>query len=444
MADDFFDYEDPHPVTEEERPYSFDDFPGAKNPNTKKPVSGRQAYVNRKQAQGSATSSVSRRNDQKMQRFVQTFQEMSPLIDVAYAQLQGDFEAKAYEEGFSSLLKSHQVLLADVCDRIGLNPDDLGDRFLVSQLSMRVSKVVSRLKDLSTTTVYESVGLAIKELDKWISTNKNLIREMIVNEKGKSSDILVNVKLGLFAPTIRLYGLFEKWGVGSWREKHASWMMDLAVDFAKDISFNWDKNAVFREKQDLFQGVLENCADLVIDMYENQIRKIIKETVVCAFDFETNGLGSFTKSFDLMDMGYKQHAEFNEAWLINKVNIKKETMLLNYLPISLSDGELYLVEKFIITRIDDLLSQAWMSASKEYFKKVADMDDEQRDEFLQSPEGSKPMPYELFEEELEKIRPASLEIVSQNLNLQAVAQDSRRLLAELWGVSDAFCKISRS
>ena len=142
----------------------------------------------------------------------------------------------------------------DVSDRIGLNSDDVGDRFLVGHLSMKISKVFYSLKELPNTIVNESVNLALTELDRWISERGMSIREMI--NENVSSDILVNVKLGLFSPTIRLYGLFEKWSIGSWREKHAIWMMDLAVDFARDISFNWDKKANFRDKQSLFQGVL--------------------------------------------------------------------------------------------------------------------------------------------------------------------------------------------
>lgn len=442
--DEFFDSEDPHPITGDESPYHFDDFPSPRLSQSRKSVPPKQASpVTKRKSEGVTTSSP-RRNNQRLIGFIQTLQEVSPLIHLAHHQIEGEFESSQYEDGFRLLIKNHQTLLNDVCDRIGLSQEDLGDRFLVSQLATRISKIVFSLRDLPTSTIYDSVGISISILDKWIGDNSNLIREMIVQEKGKSSDILVNVKLGLFSPTIKLYGLFEKWSIGSWRDKHASWMMDLSVDLAKDVSFNWDKNANFREKHDLFQGVLELCADLVIDTYEDSVRNTIKLIVEEEYSFEHDGLNKFYMAFEKMNVGYKDHDLLNEKWLINRLKIKKDSMLIHYMPVSLTDNENYFVEKFIAVKIDELFSEAWINATQGFYELVANMNDSERDSFLSSEEASKPMPYELFEKELEKIRPRNFELISQNIDLQKIAQKSRKQMSEMWGISDAFCKISKN
>jgi hypothetical protein len=441
--DEFFDSEDPHPITADENPYPFDSFPTPRATQSRKAVTSKQAPApNKRRADGAVTSSP-RKNTQKIDLFTQTLHEIGPLIHLSLQHSDGEIDVAAHEEGLGVLLKSHQNLLSEVCDRIGLSQEDIGDKYLVSALAVRISKIVYGLKSLPSNVIYASVGTAIGVLDGWISENSNLIRELILREKHRSADVLVNVKLALFSPTIRLYGLFEKWRVGPWRDKHASWMMDLSVDFAKDISFNWDKRANFKEKQDLFQGVLEMCADLVIDTYEEYVRLTIKQTVEEEYSFEHDGLKRFSQAFDQMDVGYKDHEVINQTWLVNKVRMKKEAMLLHYSPVSLLDNENYFVEKLLVIKIDDLIAQAWVSATKAFFSKVASMSEEERDVFLASEEASKPMPFDLFEEELEKIRPRQFDIVSQNINLQEVAQKSRKLLAEMWGISDAFCKISR-
>jgi hypothetical protein len=440
--DEFFDSEDPHPITADENPYPFDEFPVPRQTQSRKPFAQKNVGPPKRKADG-VVSSPPRKNSQRIDLFMQTLQEVSPLIHLSHHHVEGEFDSAQYEEGLGTLLKSHQVLLGEVCDRIGLSQEDSGDKYLVSQLAVRISKVVYGLKSLPTNIVYASVGTAIGVLDTWISENSNFIRELIVQDRRKSSDVLVNVKLSLFSPTIKLYGLFEKWNVGSWRDKHASWMMDLAVEFAKDISFNWDKRTHFKEKQDLFQGVLELCADLVIDIYEENVRLTIKQIVEEEYSFEHDGLKRFTASFEQMDVGYKNHESINETWLMNRMRMRKDAMLLHYSPVSLTDNENYFVEKLLIVKIDELFSQAWMSATKGYYEFVSNMSEDQRDAFLGSDEGSKPMPFDLFEAELEKIRPRQFEIVSQNINLQEVAHKSRRLLAEMWGISDAFCKISR-
>lgn len=445
MIDDFLDTEEPHPITRDTRdqnPYGFDVFTERMHDNglrrSSNPARVSAARPGRKESPSSA-----RKNGTRVSGFVQTIQELSPLVHMAHLQLENDFSVSEYEDNLSALIRVQNSLLTDVCNRIGLNGDDVGDRFLVGQLSMRISKVILRLRGLPSTVLQDSINVALKELEQWTQQKASAIRE-IINEKNVSSDILVNVKLGLFGPTIRLYGVFEKWGMGGWRDKHAGWLMDLAVDFAKDMSFNWDRNAVFRDKQSLFQGVLENCADLVIDVYEDNLKRIIKKTAVSDYSSEHGGLGKFYEAFSSMDMGYKSHPEFNEAWLLQKMNAKKEAMLLRYMPVNLEEIEIFFLEKLIVSKIDKMFADAWLKSAKVMYEMVENMDDEARTAFLESEEGSRPMSLERFEVEHEKSRPLDIELFSfGDINLQDVAQLAKKLLAELWGISDAFCKISK-
>lgn len=447
MIEDFLDTtEEPHPITKEPNndPYGFDVYTERKSHDGGVRRSVNPARVSANRSTKKESPSSLRKNGSRVSGFVQTIQELSPLVHLAHIQMESEFNIPEYEDNLTSLIKAQNSLLTDVCNRIGLNSDDVGDRFLVGQLSMRISRVILRLRGLPSTVIQDSINVALNELERWTNQKASSIREMI-NERSASSDILVNVKLGLFAPTIRLYGVFEKWGLGSWRDKHAGWLMDLAVDFARDLSFNWDKNTNFRDKQSLFQGVLENCADLVIDVYEDYLKKMIKKTVIADYSVEHNGLAKFYAAFDSMDMGYRSHSEYNEAWLFQKMGIKKEAMLIRYMPVNLEEIEIFFLEKLIVSKVDKMFADAWLKSSKSMLDMLEKMSDDEKSEYFSSEEGSKPMSLERFEVEHEKTRPLDIEIFTfGDINLQEVAQLARKLLAELWGISDAFCKISKN
>lgn len=439
MIDDFYDSEEPHPITKGD-PYGFDEFSERQRDVVRRTNPAKVSAA--RQSKRDAPSS--RRNGARVSGFVQCIQELSPLVHLSHLQIDGEFTLEEYEENLTGLIRSQQSVLNDVCSRLGLNAEDLGDRFLVGQLSMRISRVMHRLRSLPSTTVKDCINVALKELEKWTQQNSGSIRD-IANDKSLSSDIVVNVKLSLFAPSIRLYGVFEKWGMGSWKDKHAGWLMDLAVDFARDLSFNWDKNANFRDKQALFQGVLENCADLVIDVYEDYLRKTVKDRALADYSAENDGLGMFYKSFEEMSMGYKEHAEINEAWLRQKISVKKEGMLIRYMPINLEQVEIFFLEKIIVTKIDSMFSEAWMNAAKLLSDKFAAMTEEDQEKYFEIEENNAPMSLDLFDKELEAIRPQDIEIFTfGDINLQDIAQLARKMLAELWGISDAFCKISKN
>ena len=102
-------------------------------------------------------------------------------------------------------------------------------------------------------------------------------------------------------------------------------------------------------------------------------------------------------------------------------------------------------EKLLISKIDEILAEVWINSCRATIENLQNMPDEERDEFLSSDAGGRPMSLDTFDDELEKSRPAKIELVTFNdINLQEVAQVSRKLLAEMWGISDAFCKISKT
>jgi hypothetical protein len=92
-----------------------------------------------------------------------------------------------------------------------------------------------------------------------------------------------------------------------------------------------------------------------------------------------------------------------------------------------------------------MFADAWLKSSKSMFDMLDKMSDDEKNAYLSSEEGSRPMSLERFEIEHEKTRPLDIEIFTfGDINLQEVAQLARKLLAELWGISDAFCKISKN
>lgn len=442
MIDDYLDTEDPHPITRAENPYGFDEYTNRQLESPRRP--GNPARVSASRAGKRDSPSSARKNGARVSGFVQSIQELSPLVHLAQIQIENEFTLEEYEENLSSLIRVQHAVLGDICNRIGLNSDDIGDRFLVGQLSMRISKVIYRLRALPSTVVKDCIHVAYKELDRWTQQNATAIRE-IINERNISSDIVVNVKLGLFSPTIRLYGLFEKWGIGSWKDKHAGWLMDLAVDFARDLSFNWDKQAIFKDKQTLFQGVLENCADLVIDVYEDYLRRSLKARAIADYSSENDELGKFYQALENMDMGYMSHEELNIGWLKPKMISRKDGMLIRYMPVNLEQIEIFFLEKVIVSKVDAMFADAWLAAAKKKVDHYLSLSEEDQIKYSEDEDNNKPMSLDLFDKELEEIRPQDIELFTfADINLQDIAQSARKMLAELWGISDAFCKISKN
>ncbi|MEZ9709262.1 hypothetical protein AB4254_11335 [Vibrio breoganii] len=223
---------------------------------------------------------------------------------------------------------------------------------------------------------------------------------------------------------------------------HILWCQNLALSLAKDIAFNWDKGAGFKQREAVFETVLKQCIDLVFEVWRKEI--------VASLD--TPG-GSNTANLQLLTpqlmmslneytMGYDESDDTSLEELSQTLSetIYSEVSKVHCPTFSAKENEL--LKAFFIKENDQYIAHIWDEHCQGYISRIEGMTEEDRHAWLQS-EGQNPMPLPKVLKRIENFLHKRIrEPICIDLNLDKTAAKVKLRMSILWGVSNAVCKSS--
>ncbi|WP_137297099.1 hypothetical protein [Psychromonas sp. SP041] len=403
---------------------------------------GIEGGINKKIAKVNAISS---QKDKMLviRGFVQALNEISPLVDSIELK-EGNYEKYSRELVDSFMLQG--AIVKVIGDEWGIGKDDDDNKYIMSLLAKNTSKliqegIITNIKDKKRVLIILSLISEFAEERPYIGS--------LIEQDMLSEDILVNVKNALFPASLKFHSMLTDIGLKNETiYKWVKWHNNMTVNLAKDLAFNWDKTASFKDREGLFEGSITYCSVIASDVWINEFSKQLK-TDLNSYDEVTlwSKLEELEKSITEFDMGYLSHEEFGMDWLKHQistyiVNKAREYRRLESSKISVMAMELYLINEYL-----KRAHLAWNSASKaamsELHEKFSSMSDEDCETWMEN-EGSKPMPLDLFYKELEITMESNVMEKCAILNEINLVKAAKGKLAMVWGLSDAVCKVKRT
>jgi hypothetical protein len=369
-----------------------------------------------------------------IKKFVQAMNEISPIIDLVSLDVGdgSDFKVK-----ISSLLNLQVSFVNLIKSQWGLNDDDANDKYVISIIAKHVSDLIGS-GFLTTNKDYGRVEGLLELLDDFVSDRPYI--GQIIDDNLLSSDVLVNVKLGLFPSSLRFQRKISSLSENEMLINYwLRWHHNITVSLSKDLAFNWDTTSSFKDRERLFESSLSHCAVIAEDIWINnflgslnsRLTNFSRPSIILLLD-------DFEKAVIECDMGYLSHDLINIEWLKNSfidyvVRLSERFSIFNSNSMD--------VQLFFIDKACSFASLAWREASTKYLNQINSMTEIEMDAWSKG-EGLKPMDFSLLAKSLTE---SLLEVFANKfaMNEEILMHNAKSKLAMLWGLSDAVCKIKK-
>lgn len=384
-----------------------------------------------------------KKRELKMNEFLSTFREIS---SVALMSLNDDTQDDLVHKRIAKLFKKQKKITSIIMSQWGAPIDRRKFQGLESELSFIVGKMIKE----SNASVSTNPSL-FKNLAGVISESVQVSEEMneMIDSGDVSEDIMVNVKMALLPPALDMISLLNQLGFDerSTRE-FIQWMHELSITLAKDLAFNWDREAIFKDRERLFQEALPYCSRVTVDAWKIGVMQHASEEIG---DYSTNPwfyLNELNNEIQCMDVGYGDHEVMNIDWLKNQISKSIASHYFNKFGGRLIDEEeVNLLAALSIKKMRFSLSEAWKIVSSNYIdstrEMVSKMSKEDYGRWLDS-DGSRPMPVDLFISEMKsRLRKSSPLFSFSDIDIESIEKKVKSNVAMIWGISDAVCKVGK-
>ena len=232
------------------------------------------------------------------------------------------------------------------------------------------------------------------------------------------------------------------------------WFHSTSVALGKDVAFNFDQRGTFRDREMLFRECLPICTELVIKTWKAKLIQAIKNaqdgSPAMVSVNPSDLLSSMDNLVDTIDgqhMGYKNHKTTDLSWLKKQVSYSIYGIVESYNLSGFTASDSVAIKELLLGSLESKAIAAWTAASEntisEIKSKLDGMSQEEKIQWKKS-EGSNPMPFYKFKEELKKQWSTNSSILDLvELKEDELTTSTRGALAQLWGYSDAFCRVKK-
>lgn len=375
-----------------------------------------------------------------LSQFLNALDEIEPLVDNAINKT--DKKNELFNKEITNLLVLQNYLVAKICKKWSLDYENILEKKAISLISKKSSELI-KAGFIKNKKDCDKVFDLLILLEKTI--NKNDISNFI-DTNNFSDDILVCIKCILMPETLCF---FDKLNSLKISKKNIliilRWHNDLSTELAKDLAFNWDKDANFRDRESLFINSLMHCSKIVQDIWEEYfIQNISTEITSHDMDSILYLLKELKDNIIENDVGYL-HCKKD----LNETLRKVATYVLdssNKFSKNTKFGNKHtFVQKFLIQLYIENSAKTWNEIATKYTNeillKINKMTEKEKQIWSMN-EGSEPMALLLFF--------SGLENCMNNVFDDKAIPDTEKLLrlaksrlAIVWGLSDALCKIKK-
>lgn len=377
-----------------------------------------------------------------IRQFVQAFNEISPLVDVASF---NNKEDSSFKGEVTNLFTLQSFVVNSIKEEWNLDSENINDKYILSIVAKQVSNLI---KDgfITSKNEKDKIDAILSCINEFI-VERPYIGQLIDNNQ-LSEDILVNVKSALFPASLKFHKLLTGLEIEySEIRRWIKWHHTLTVNLAKDLSFNWDKTSSFKDRERLFESSLVHCANIAQDVWEDNFSNGLDVKISALDDVSLwEHLSEFEKEVNDCDMGYLSHDIYGMDWLKKQVceHILQKSNQLKSLDISNVDS--YKLQLYFVDIYCRNSAEAWKMSSNKVIDEISlmlkEMTDEEQEKWM-AQEGSKPMPLSRMYDALDEIIENNVFSKKINLDEMLLLKEAKGKLAMLWGLSDAVCKIKR-
>lgn len=375
-----------------------------------------------------------------LRRFVQAFSEVAPLVNIISREIDSDLGVD-FKRRVSILFNDQLTIVNMIKDHLLLDESQNDDKILVSVIAKQVSDLIGC--GLLTTGDSELVDSLLVSLEGFIAEREYL--GDVIYASPDSTDILVNVKIALFPSALKFHKLISRITSNSNEiDRWIKWHHDITVNLAKDLAFNWDKSATFRDRESLFEKSLSHCSTIVEDVFKGELTYSLfngEPLSSRSKDVFLANLNDLESAINECDMGYSKGSDFDSDYVKNRLFeffIEKSESLSNFHLYGLDPD---LIKCYVGRQVALQSSLSWIETTRNILDVVERLSDEEY-ELWRKNEGLKRMNLDSFLSASYSNGMSSFERIIQ-FDESSLLLKCKSRLAVLWGLSDAVCRIKK-
>ena len=380
---------------------------------------------------------LSRRD--RLQGFVQSLSEVAPLIAAHSAD-----DVQNLPELLQESLERHLVLVTRIAEIWGIEAEEIRGSILARKLSLAVADLVAHQDAYNIP--FDAFDSVLEQVASCIETfaEKQQGLRTLVTEEDLSTDSLVRVRLALLKPSLAMESRLVSLGAKpEYVEESIRWLHETALAYARDLAFNWDESAMYRDREALFTGSISMCADMALSSWEQTLIKQVprREVVFDAAWWEKHS-GEFVEAVFGLDMGYSSHETITTEWLIGKaeqmVREAADRIVFDCVPSMVS----VCLQHIAGIEMIKIAVESWKQTAKAFLADIDAMSDEEYELYSGSEEASKPMDFSLFERAFwQAVDKWDGVFATFRVDLDAAYRSGLERLSTLWGMGSALNKV---
>lgn len=387
------------------------------------------------------------KKNERIKGFIRSVREIYPLLSGLTFDQQPVTENGMVE--LTEIVQKHNRHLEYLIDSFNLDPAVPEDSILISMLGTELSKIEKVFR------FPEGRNPLIKEL-------VTLLTEFTVNRKDLpdlqrdiafNADIVACVKTSLFRSAYEFSQLLD--GLMASKEEKERWLKwyhSTSVSLGKDVAFNFDQHGSFRDREILFRECLPLCTQLAVEEWKKLYLKSLQ-----SFDLEDSSedfieastivdkMPLLNASIEKQHMGYKNHQTTDVAWLKKQIGYMLFGIIESYNLSFFRGNDCNKIKVSFASSIEKKCVDAWNVSCEETIKsikeKLSAMTEHEIEEWKVK-EGSNPMPFSTLKKNIMRQWEESKSLLAGiEMSEEVLSRNSRASLANLWGLSDAYCRI---
>lgn len=365
--------------------------------------------------------------------FVECFDEVAPLA------LNPDSS-----DIISSLSQRADTLYRftrELSSRLELDDTDLSDRYVIRRIAIQLSRLTPSLiqAGISVDDLYGTM----QGIHAGVANDDDLD---LIGRADRSEDDLVNIRLGLLRPTLRLLQLAGLPGLPeSTKDQAAGWLNTQAVALAQDLAVNWDKHATLHDREFIFAAAIELCGLICVEAWSEALVEQLNNRLLPSIDPESLwAYAPMTRAaISERSMGHEDHPDASLSLL--------KTAFCSLWSEYIKAGPWEAIEhgplkaacrNAAMSALDQHTAFAWNDAADSVYTKVAGFSEEEFEKWAKSDEGSKPMAFSAFVEQFTKTHDEFEFLLSAvNIDYEGLSRATKSKLAIAWGYSNAVCEL---
>lgn len=403
----------------------------------------KRSKLSDKKSAGSRLSNrnnAEKRESARVRHFAQTISELSPMFYDIKINSKGDGD---FRKNLSEKFKEQKDIVESLIIAWGLDNSSISDRFVIAQISRSVAEMLANGNEsIFTRDDILSIGQSISEIHRDRQIFGELLEDDLI-----SSDLLVNIKSSMLPVCVKLKSVLDDLLIDeATQRKVFRFFHETAYALAKDISFNWDKNAVIEDRESLFIHVLSSAGNIVfISLKEQIIANINKTPIAIDGTIIWSWMDKLNKEILNNDMGYLNHPELDIYWLKNQIGTLIANRINDIECPYFTNSQRNIIWAYFLEVFEDLMIKSWAEESNRKINDIQltleELSEDEQKELLTSEEFLKPMEIRpLFENFYLKTKKVNVSELLK-IDFEQLKNDSSKNFAMFWGLSDAVSKL---